>query len=431
MESKSPLAYRMSPRNLEEYVGQEHILAEGKLLYRLIKADKLSSIILWGPPGCGKSALAKVIAGTTKNRFERLNAVNSGVADIKAVVAEARNNLLNPSGKVLLFIDEIHRFNKAQQDALLPFVEDGTIILAGATTENPYFEVNKALNSRSTIFKLEPLTKQHIMKILKNALQDKERGLGSLRINVSDETLDCLADMSNGDARTALNALELAALTTAVSADGGILLDKEAVEECLQRRIVAYDKNADGHYDNISAFIKSMRGSDPDAALFYLARAISAGEDPMFLARRIIVCAAEDVGLANPHALVVATSAAQAVHMIGMPEAKIVLAEAAVIVATSPKSNASYAGINKALDDVQNKYTGEVPLHLRNAVFNELTKHGYGEGYKYAHDYEGNYIEQQYMPKEVMKTIYYNPTHNGYEVEISERYRKLKRDSIS
>ena len=422
MRQKAPLAYRMSPRSLEEYIGQDEILEEGKLLYRLIKADKLTSIILWGPPGCGKTALARVIAASTKNRFEKLNAVTSGVADIKAAVNETKSTLLNPSGRVLLFIDEIHRFNKAQQDALLPFVEDGTVILVGATTENPYFEVNRALISRSTVFKLKPLNRNHIFKIIKNALQDKERGLGTLEIHVSDQALDLLADISNGDARTALNALEIAVLTTCVNGSGAIELNEDIIQECLQRRAVTYDKKADGHYDNISAFIKSMRGSDPDAALFYLARAIYAGEDPMFLARRIIIAAAEDVGMANPQALVVATAAAQAVHMVGMPEARIILGEAAVVVATSPKSNASYAGINQAMKDVENKETGEVPLHLRNRVFDELTKHGYGIDYKYPHNYDGNYVEQEYLPKELLGTIYYNPTQNGYELDI---YHKL------
>lgn len=426
MNKQAPLAYRMCPRSLEEYVGQEDVLGEGKLLYRLIKADKLSSIILWGPPGCGKSALAKVIACSTKDKFQKMNAVTSGVADIKAVVSDAKNVFTNPNGRVVLFIDEIHRFNKAQQDALLPYVEDGTVILVGATTENPYFEVNKALISRSTIFRLESLDKKHILKIIDNALSDNERGLANLDIDICRDTVEVLADISNGDARSALNALELAVLTTPVSREGRIKLDKDVIQECMQKRAVNYDKNADGHYDNISAFIKSMRGSDPDAALFYLARALYAGEDPMFIARRITICAAEDVGLANPQALVVATSAAQAVHMVGMPEARIILAEAAVLVAVSPKSNASYLGINNALEDIQKKNTGKVPMHLRNAVFNELSKHGYGKEYKYAHDYEGNYIKQQYLPDEMLGTVYYKPTRNGYEFEVGNFLEELK-----
>jgi putative ATPase len=407
IQNKEPLAYRMSPRDLEEYVGQEELLAPGKLLYRMIEADKLTSIILWGPPGSGKTALARVIAARTKNKFYKLNAVTSGVADIKHIINDSSNLLVNPYGKVVLFIDEIHRFNKAQQDALLPAVEEGSVILIGATTENPFFEVNKALLSRSTVFKLNPLTIDNIVKIIHHVLIEKERGFGSLKVDIDKETIELLAQMSNGDARTALNTLELAVLTTAVSRDGTIKLNKDIISECMQRRLINYDKNSEGHYDNISAFIKSMRGSDPDAALFYLARAIYAGEDPMFLARRIMICASEDVGMANPNALVVATAAAQAVHMVGMPEARIILAQAAVEVATSQKSNATYVGINQALEDVATKNTGEVPMHLRNAVFDEMKKFGYGNEYKYPHDYEGNYVEQQYLPDEMVGTKYY------------------------
>ncbi len=427
MDNKEPLAYRMCPRSLEQFVGQEHVLAEGKLLHRLIQADKLSSIILWGPPGCGKTALARVIASTTQKKFKKINAVTSGVSEIKSIVEEAANPLLNASGRVVLFIDEIHRFNKLQQDALLPFVENGTIILIGATTENPFFEVNKALNSRSTVIKLEPLDKEHIAKILRNALADNERGLGNLNIGMDEDAIEILAEMSNGDARTALNSLELAALTTPVDEDGKIMIDKLILQECMQRHIITYDKSSDAHYDNISAFIKSMRGSDPDAALFYLARALYAGEDPMFLARRIVICAAEDVGMAEPQALVVAVSAAQAVHMVGMPEARIILAEAAVMVAACPKSNASYMGIDKAISDVENKDTGEVPLHLRNAVKRELSGFGYGAGYKYAHDYEENYVEQQYLPDKMLGTRYYIPSSNGYESEIAQRLKSFNR----
>lgn len=425
MHQKQPLAYRMSPRNLEEYIGQGNIVGEEKLLNRMIKADKLSSIILWGPPGVGKTALARVISHSTKNKFEKINAVTSGVAEIKSIIAEAKNILMNPSGRVVLFIDEIHRFNKAQQDALLPSVEDGTVILIGATTENPFFEVNKALLSRSTVFKLEPLDKEHIVKIIKNAIENKERGFGNLNINISDQTLGFLADLSNGDARTSLNALELAVLTTPASADGSLFIDNDIIKECLQQRTISFDKNADGHYDNISAFIKSMRGSDPDAAVFYLARALAAGEDPVFMARRIILCAAEDVGMANPQALVVASAAGQAVHMIGMPEARIILSEAAVYVATSPKSNASYIALEKALSDVKNKDTGEIPYHIRNASVNGMSEFGYGEGYKYAHNYEGNYVKQQFLPDVMKDTVYYSPTKNGYEIQVNE-YMKDK-----
>ena len=361
-----PLAYRMRPKNLDEYVGQEHIIGKDKLLYRTIKADRLSSLILWGPPGCGKTSLAKVISETTKYKFIRINAVTSGVADIKNAIEEADNPLLNPSGKCILFIDEIHRFNKLQQDALLPYVENGTVILIGATTENPYFEVNKALISRSMVVKLEPLKKEDIIKIIKNTLKSKD-GLGNYNIKISDETIDTIADISNGDVRTALNGLEIAVLTTKMNKDGFIELTDEVMSQSMNTRKAMFDKSGDSHYDNISAFIKSMRGSDVDATVFYLARAINAGEDPVFLARRIVICASEDVGMANPNALVVATSAMQAVNMIGMPEAKIILSEAACYVAKSPKSNASYMAINKALDDVKNKDTGTIPMHIRNA----------------------------------------------------------------
>lgn len=402
-----PLAYRMSPRNLNEFFGQKHILGEDKLLSRAIKADRLSSIILWGPPGCGKTALARVIANMTKNKFKKLNAVNSGTAEIKEMVAEAKNLLMNPSGKIVLFVDEIHRFNKSQQDTLLPYVEDGTVILIGATTENPYFEVNKALISRSTVFKLEPLQPEDVVLALKNALSDKERGLGNYLLDINDKTLFAIADMVNGDVRKALNILEMAVLTTEMAADGLIHIDEKIVRECNQQRVTEFDKNGDSHYDNISAFIKSMRGSSPDGALFYLARAIAGGEDPMFLARRIVICAAEDVGMADPNALVVASSGAQAVHLVGMPEARIILAEMAVYVAKAPKSNASYMGINMALDDVMNTDTGTIPLHIRNAPVEEMRQFGYNEGYKYAHDYEGGYVEQQYLPDKIKDKRYY------------------------
>ncbi len=362
-----PLAFRMRPKTLEDYVGQEHIIGKDKLLYRTIKADRLSSLILWGPPGCGKTSLAKVISETTKYKFVRINAVTAGVGDIKNAVNEADNPLLNPSGKCILFIDEIHRFNKLQQDALLPYVENGTVILIGATTENPYFEVNKALISRSMVVKLEPLSKEDIIKIVKRALSSKE-GLGEFSIKISDSTIEKIADISNGDVRTALNGLEVAVLTTKMNANGEIELTDEIISQSLNKPKAMFDKNGDSHYDNISAFIKSMRGSDADATIFYLARAINGGEDPVFLARRIVICSAEDVGMANPQALVVATAAMQAVTMIGMPESKLILSEAAVYVAKSPKSNASYLAINKALEDVQSKDTGLIPNHIRNAV---------------------------------------------------------------
>ena len=402
-----PLAYRMCPRKLNEFFGQEHILGEDKLLSRAIKADRLSSIILWGPPGCGKTALAKVIASTTKNNFKKLNAVNSGVSDIKNIVAEAKNLLMNPSGKVVIFIDEIHRFNKSQQDALLPYVEDGTVILIGATTENPYFEVNRALISRSTVFRLEPLKKEDVVKALNNAVSDKERGLGNYLLDFEDGTLEFIAELSKGDVRKALNILEMAVLTTEMSSDGKIYLTKKIAQECTQQRVTEFDKNGDSHYDNISAFIKSMRGSSPDGALFYLARAIAGGEDPVFLARRIVICAAEDVGMADPNALVVANAGAQAVQLVGMPEARIILAEMAVYVAKAPKSNASYRGINMALDDVMNTDTGTIPMHIRNAPVEEMREFGYGEGYKYAHDYEGGFVEQQYLPDKIKDKKYY------------------------
>ena len=406
MNSNEPLAYRMSPKNLDDYVGQDKILGKDKILYRTIQADRLSSIILWGPPGCGKTSLARVISNTTKYKFTKLNAVTAGVGDIKNAIEEAKNPFLNPSGRCILFIDEIHRFNKLQQDALLPFVENGTVILIGATTENPYFEVNKALISRSMVFHLEPLTVDNIYTILKRALE-KPEGLGNYKIKIEDSTLYKIAETANGDVRTALNGLEVAVLTTKIGTDGYITITDDIAKECVQNRKAIFDKKGDSHYDNISAFIKSMRGSDPDAAIFYLARAINGGEDPVFIARRIVIAAAEDVGLANPNALVVATSAMQAVTMVGMPEARIILSEAATYVATSPKSNATYLGINKALEDVENKDTGTIPMHIRNAPAEGMAKEGYHVGYKYPHDYPGHYVEQQYLPDKMLGTKYY------------------------
>ena len=389
----------MAPRNLDEYVGQEHIVGKGKLLRRMIEADRLSSVILFGPPGTGKTALARVIANCTTSKFRSINAVTSGVGDIKAVIEDAKNPLLSEGRKTVLFIDEIHRFNKLQQDALLPYVEDGTIILVGATTENPFFEVNKALVSRSTVLQLHSLTDDDIVKILKNAIQDKERGYGLTDIRISDSTLAKIAGLSGGDARNSLKALELAVITTPSGADGAISISDEVGSEWM---------------------IKSMRGSDPDAAILYLARALAGGEDIEFLARRILICAAEDVGLANPNALLVASAAYQAAASVGMPEARIPLAEACIIVASSPKSNAAYLAIDKALSDVRSGDTGSVPMHLRNAPAKGMEDLGYAVGYKYAHDYPGHVVKQQYMPDAVLGKKYYEPTDIGYEKRIAE-----------
>jgi len=406
MDLKQPLAYRVRPKTLEEFVGQEEVLGKDKILYRTIKADRLSSLILWGPTGCGKTSIARVISNTTEYKFVTLNAVTSGVADIKNAIAEANNILLNPTGKCILFIDEIHRFNKLQQDALLPFVENGTVILIGATTENPYFEVNKALISRSMVVRLKPLTEGEIFIILKNSLSNGD-GLASYKINIKDETLKKIAEFSNGDVRTALNGLEVAVLTTNVDKDGVINITNEIAAESIGKKKAIFDKSGDSHYDNISAFIKSMRGSDPDAASLYLARAIAGGEDPVFLARRIVILAAEDVGLANPNALVVANSALQAVAAVGMPEARIILAEAAIYMALSPKSNCSYLAIEKALEDVSTKDTGEIPMHIRNAPVSGMKNFGYGDGYKYPHNYPNHQVEQQYLPDKMVGTKYF------------------------
>lgn len=417
---KEPLAYRMKPRTLDEFYGQQHVLAKGKLLYRMISADRLSSVIFFGPPGTGKTSLARIIANTTNSGFQKLNAVSAGVADIKRVVAEAQNPMICPNGRMVLFVDEIHRFNKAQQDALLPYVEDGTIILIGATTENPYFEVNKALISRSTVFQLYPLTEEDIYNILVQAINDKERGYGNINLKVSEDALRLFCTLANGDARNALNSLELAVLTSNKSSNSLIEVDMETAEECVQKRHVRFDKDGEEHYDNISAMIKSMRGSAPDAAVLYLAKALYAGEDINFLARRILICASEDVGMANPQALVVATAAAEACKMIGMPEARIILSEACVYVASSPKSNASYLAINNALSDVENKDTGTVPMYLRNAPVKGMEELGYSDGYMYAHDYKGHVSPLEYMPEKMKGVKYYNPTGNGQEKAISD-----------
>lgn len=428
--SKAPLAYRMAPETLADFVGQRHILAEGKLLRRLVETDQLSSLILFGPPGSGKTSLAKVIANTTKRDFRQLNAVTSGVADIKAVIQDSQNPLLTPEGKLVLFVDEIHRFNKAQQDALLPAVENGSVILIGATTENPYFEVNKALISRSTVFQLYPLEPTDIKELLERALKDEGRGYGRLNIELTEEAEDFLANSVNGDARVALNALELAVLTTAPDSSGKIVLDLDTLGDCLQQSPLHYDKSGEGHYDTISAFIKSMRGSDPDAALYYLARMIASGEDVNFIARRIVICAAEDVGLANPQILTLTMSAWDAVRAVGMPEARIILSMATLLVASSPKSNSAYLAIEAALDDVRNKPLGEVPMHLRNAAASGMADLGYGKGYKYSHDYPFHVSPQHYLPDNHLGVTYYRPGELGYEKQISkwmeqiEKYRR-------
>lgn len=422
---EAPLAARMRPTILEEFVGQEHIVGEGKLLYRAIRSDRLSSVIFYGPPGTGKTTLAKIIANTTKSRFCQLNATTAGVKDIKETVEDAKAELGMYGKKTILFIDEIHRFNKSQQDTLLPYVEDGTIILIGATTENPYFEVNKALVSRSIVFELRQLEDKDIKTLLQRALVDEKKGMGVYHAKLDENALSFLANTANGDARTALNALELAVLTTEPK-DGIIHITLEEAQECIQKRALNYDKDGDNHYDTISAFIKSMRGSDPDAALYYLAKMIYAGEDPKFIARRVVICASEDVGNADPHALQVAVAAMEAVNFIGMPEGRIPLAQAVTYVACAPKSNAAYLGIDKALSDVRNIRIRTVPPHLKDAHYSGSQDLGHGIGYKYAHDYPGHYVEQQYLPDELVGTVYYAPTDNGVERRIKEHLRRLK-----
>ena len=426
-QKNAPLAARMRPKTLEEILGQDEIVGPGKLLRRAIEADKLSSIILYGPPGTGKTTLARVIAGKSRAHFDQLNAVTSGVADIRRVVSEARERKGMYGTRTLLLIDEIHRFNKSQQDALLPFVEEGLITLIGATTENPFIECNPALVSRSRVFRLESLTERDVRKLLEKALADPTNGLGGQKIQVDEDALDHIARVANGDARSALNALELAALSTEPDAGGVRRITRGIAEESIQRRAIVYDGHGDQHYDTISAFIKSMRGSDPDAALYWLARMIYAGEDPLFIARRIVICAAEDVGMADPQALVVANAAAQAVQFIGMPEGRIPLAEAAVYVAAAPKSNAGYLGIDRALNDVAENRIGGVPIHLRDANYKGAEKLGHGKGYKYAHDYPGHYVEQQYLPDELLEMRYYEPTEEGFEAGVRERLENLRK----
>ena len=426
MEKDSPLASRLRPTTLDEVVGQEHIIGKDKLLYRAIKADKLSSIFFYGPPGTGKTTLAKVIANTTSAEFTQINATVAGKKDMEEVVEKAKQTMGMYGRKTILFVDEIHRFNKGQQDYLLPFVEDGTLILIGATTENPYFEVNGALISRSIVFELKPLSTENIKQLILRAVNDKEKGMGAFNARIDDDAADFLAEISNGDARTALNAIELGILTTDKSEDGTIHITMEVAEQCIQKRAIRYDKSGDNHYDTVSAFIKSMRGSDPDAALYYLAKMLYAGESVEFIARRIMISAAEDVGMADPNALTVAVSAANAVHQIGMPEAKIILAEAVVYMATAPKSNASYMGLEKAMSAVQNTKISRIPVHLMDAHYKGAAKLGHGDGYKYAHDYENHYVNQQYLPDELVNEVFYNPGDLGYEVKVKEHFKKIK-----
>ena len=424
--SESPLASRMRPTRLEEIVGQEHILGKDKLLYRAILADKLQSLIFYGPPGTGKTTIAKVIANTTKAHFIILNATTSGKADIVKAVEDAKMERSLSGKKTIIFIDEIHRFNKAQQDALLPYTEDGTLVLIGATTENPYFEVNRALISRSMIFELMPLGTEDVKKIIKEAIYNKERGLGAYVLDITEEALRDLALSTSGDARSALNAVELAAMTTDRGEDGVIHLTRKVIKECMQKKVLNYDKSGDNHYDIISAFIKSMRGSDKDAAVHYLARMIEAGEDPKFIARRIVICASEDVGNADPQALIVATNAMLAVERIGMPEGRIILSQAALYVACAPKSNASCLAIDSAQREIQSKNIGVVPAHLRDAHYSGAQDIGHGAGYLYAHNYPHHYVEQQYLPDSLEGTVYYELTEEGYEKRMGQLLKERK-----
>lgn len=425
-EKESPLASRLRPKTLEQVVGQEHIIGEGKLLYRAIKADKISSVIFYGPPGTGKTTLAKVIANTTSADFTQLNATVAGKKDMENVVEKAKQNMAMSGKKTILFVDEIHRFNKSQQDYLLPFVEDGTVILIGATTENPYFEVNSALISRSIIFELNPLSVENIKELIHRAVNDKENGMGIYNAVIDEKAVDFLAEISNGDARMALNAVELGVLTTDKSSDGKIHITLEVAEQCIQKRALRYDKSGDNHYDTISAFIKSMRGSDPDAAVYYLAKMLYAGENVDFIARRIMICAAEDVGMADPQALVVASAAAQAVHQVGMPEAQIILSEAVIYIASAPKSNSACNAIFSAMETVKNTVTEKVPAHLMDAHYKGSAKLGHGIGYQYAHDYPKHYVRQQYLPDGLTDAKFYEPGDLGYEVEVKKYFEKIR-----
>ena len=427
-KGESPLASRMRPSTLDEVVGQEHIIGKDKLLYRAIQADRISSVIFYGPPGTGKTTLAKVIASTTKSDFRQINATSAGKKDMEDVVEEAKKNLGGYGKRTILFIDEIHRFNKSQQDYLLPYVEDGTIILIGATTENPYFEVNGALLSRSHIFELKPLSTDNIKKLLLRAVTDTEKGMGSFKAKIDDDALDFLSKMANGDARTALNAIELGVLTTERKEDGYIHIDLDTASECIQKRVLKYDKDGDNHYDNISAFIKSMRGSDPDAAIYYLARMLTAGEDIKFIARRIMICASEDVGMADPQALQLAVSASLAVERVGMPEARIILAQAACYVACAPKSNASYLAIGDAMRLVENGGVYPVPRHLQNVHADSFGEER-EQGYLYAHDFPNHYVKQQYLPDELVGRSFYKPSEMGYEKKLKEYLEKIKKEA--
>ena len=429
MEKESPLAARLRPTTLDEVVGQQHIIGKDKLLYRAIKADKLSSLIFYGPPGTGKTTLAKVIANTTSAEFTQINATVAGKKDMEEVVKAAKDTQGMYGKKTILFIDEIHRFNKGQQDYLLPFVEDGTLILIGATTENPYFEVNSALLSRSIIFELKPLSREDIKTLLHRAVYDTDKGMGAYDAVIEEEAMEFLADIAGGDARHALNAIELGIMTTERSGDGKIHITLEVAQECIQKRAVRYDKTGDNHYDTISAFIKSMRGSDPDAAVYYLARMLYAGESVTFIARRIMICASEDVGIADPQALVVAVNASLAVERVGMPEAQIILSQAAMYVACAPKSNACVCAIGDAMQTVEQTGNLPIPVHLQDAHYKGAAKLGHGTGYKYAHDYPNNYVEQQYLPYELSGKEFYHPSGNGYEVKVKEHMKRIKQEA--
>lgn len=426
VKKDGPLAIRMRPRSLEEFVGQEHILGEGKALRRAIEEDRLSSFIFYGPPGTGKTALAQIIASTTRSYFVRLNAVTSGVAEVRRVITGAKERRGTRAQKTILFIDEIHRFNKAQQDALLPAVEEGIVYLIGATTENPYFTINAPLLSRSLLFLFKPLGEKEISEVLQRALSDKERGLGKINVDISEGALSHIVNLANGDARVALNSLEMAILNTTPEDNGRIVIGLSTVEEILQRRALQYDKDGDNHYDVTSAFIKSIRGSDPDAALYWLARMLEGGEDPLFIARRLVISAAEDIGNADPQAIMVAVAASQAVQLVGLPEGRIPLAQATAYLATAPKSNASYIAIEEALREVQRVKAESVPLHLRDSSYPRADKLRHGDGYLYPHDYPGHYVPQDYLPQALLSRCFYRPTGNGYEEEIRKRLAKWR-----